>query len=323
MWAGKAFFSAFPWSTVSVLILSLSLRESKFTLSWLLRNTQQDINAWWVRKLWNEGRDRSLQKKVPCLYLLVCNSRLQCPWGCIDKAECRTCTVLRVSWVQPAATGKPRNSSHICYSGCGITQLAPCAVIMGIVVRLPRAKVSTPCVWGGTCMGGTRALHMSFAIHTAFVRNFNTSVCQLLLWDSFVLPQWCEGRLSFTQKPLWAAGPSFYNGSTCRQKKKGVLLLCFCVTEALFLKGLLLPIRTKPYTQMAISATISRGDISSVRSWLGMHGLLKARHHHKKCKSFLHLPSWLPAWEDMLTGKRFGREIQSVRLFLLFGNGSI
>lgn len=149
MWAGKAFFSAFPWSTVSVLILSLSLRESKFTLSWLLRNTQQDISAWWVRKLWNEGRDRSLQKKVPCLYLLVCNSRLQCPWGCIDKAECRTCTVLRVSWVQPAATGKPRNSSHICYPGCGITQLAPCAVIMGIVVRLPRAKVSTPCVCGG------------------------------------------------------------------------------------------------------------------------------------------------------------------------------
>lgn len=228
MWAGKAFFPAFPWSTVSVLILSLSLRESKFTLSWLLRNTQQDINAWWVRKLWNEGRDRSLQKKVPCLYLLVCNSSLQCPWGCIDKAECRTCTVLRVSWVQSAATGKPCNSSHICYSGCGITQLAPCAVVMGIAVRLPRAKVSTPCVWGGTCMGGTRALHMSFAIHTAFVRNFNTSVCQLLLWDSFVLPQWCEGRLSFTQKPLWAAGPSFYNGSTCRQKKRSSAFMLLC-----------------------------------------------------------------------------------------------
>lgn len=228
MWIGKAFFSAFPWSTVSVLILSLSLRESKFTLSWLLRNTQQDINAWWVRKLWNEGRDRSLQKKVPCLYLLVCNSGLQCPWGCIDKAECRTCTVLRVSWVQSAATGKPCNSSHICYSGCGITWLAPCAIVMGIVVRLPRAKVSTLCVCGGTCMGGARALHVSFAIHTAFVRNFNTSVCQLLLWDSFVLPQWCEGRLSFTQKPLWAAGPSFYNGSTCRQKKRSSAFMLLC-----------------------------------------------------------------------------------------------
>lgn len=49
-------------------------------------------------------------------------------------------------------------------------------------------------------------------------------------------------------------------------KKKGVLLLCFCVTYALFLKGFLLQIRTKPFTQMAISATIRRGDIFSVCS---------------------------------------------------------
>lgn len=83
----KSFFSSCLWSTVHVLILSLSLRESKFTLSWLLRNRQQDIRAWWGRKLWNEGRERSLQRKVTCLYLLVYNSSLQCLWGYGYKAK--------------------------------------------------------------------------------------------------------------------------------------------------------------------------------------------------------------------------------------------
>lgn len=94
--------------------------------------------------------------------------------------------------------------------------------------RLPRAKLSTPCLWQGACMGGTRALHKSFGIHMAFVKNFNAGVHQLLLWDSFLLPQWCKGRPPFTQKPLWAASPNCYNGSACRQEKRSSAFMLLC-----------------------------------------------------------------------------------------------
>lgn len=220
-----------------VLLLSLPLRESKFTLSWLLRNTQQDISYWWVRKLWNEGRDRSLQKEVPCLYLLVCKSSLQCRWGCTGKAECRKCTVLWVGWVRASCHMKatqfithllPWLCHHMAGAAVCVGGHACLCLHNGNVVRTAQGKAQHPVCVGRTCMGGTRALHMSFGIHMAFVRNFNTSVCHLLLWDSFLLLQWCEGRPSFTQKPLRAAGPNFYNGSTCRQGKRSFAFMLLC-----------------------------------------------------------------------------------------------
>lgn len=206
-----------------VLILSLSLRGSKFTLSWLLRNTQQDINYWWVGKLWNEGRDRSLQKKIPCLYLLVCNISVQCPGGAL--AELSTESAL--CWGQAGF-----ESADICYSGCAIsTRLALlCALAMGMWSRLPRAKPSTPCVWGGLCMAGTRALHMSFSSTWPLWRAATPACASFRFETPFFCRCGARADLHLHRNLCGQQAPTFIM-EVHADNKKGVLLLCFCVTR--------------------------------------------------------------------------------------------